>query len=624
MSPTASDPVPADPPGPDTTADAPVPPDSPGPPAPSVSPGPPAPSDSPGPPVPPDSPGPPAPSDSPVATTTPVPTSTLGSPVPPDSPVATPEPVPADFSVADADTPLRARLRAESGVLVPLLVLVLCTYAYFIGPPAWNQNSRLALTRALVEQRTTIIDDYHVSTGDKSLRGGHFYSDKAPGASLLAVPGYALYWAVTRATGGELPEVRVVPLYETDQVDDTARKPGDRLAYNQPYRTALYLARLLSTSLLAALGVCALYLLARRQLARQHALLLAAIYGLATPALVYSSALYGHQLCADLLLLGLAIPLLSEGTSRPRAAALATGVCLGLAVVCEYPAAVPVVLLAALALARRGPRFAAWLCLGGLPCALVLAAYHLAAFGHPLKTGYDFVYLAEFAEGMRINYGIHTPDPAVLLELTFGRFRGLFYLAPVLLLAAWGLVAQLVTRPSTLGPTRPSTLGPTRPSTLAPTRPSTLGPPRPPCTWPTRQVALTALLVIAFYLALNSGYYMWDGGAAVGPRHCVPMLPFLALGLVPALRLVPGAVLVLGLVSAAQMLAAAAAAPEAPQFGDPLYAHAWPHLLTTQPGYGGATNLGLLLGLPGLLSVVPLLALWWWTWQHLRSQLRPA
>jgi hypothetical protein len=117
---------------------------------------------------------------------------------------------------------------------------------------------------------------------------------------------------------------------------------------------------------------------------------------------------------------------------------------------------------------------------------------------------------------------------------------------------------------------------------------------------------------------------MWDGGAAVGPRHCVPMLPFLALGLVPALRLVPSAVVILALVSAAQMLAAAAGAPEAPQFGDPLWGHAWPHLLNTQPGYGGATNLGLLLGLPGVLSVVPLLALWWWTWQHLRGHLRTA
>jgi len=565
----------------------------------------PVPTDPSGTPVPRDTSSAPVPTDTPAA---PVPTDTSGpdpdpaAPVPTDTPAA---PVPADTSgpgpdpaaPVPADTSLRARLRAESGVLVPLATLALCTYAYFIGPPAWNQNSRLALTRALVEQRTTIIDDYHVATGDKSRRADHFYSDKAPGASLLALPAYALYWGVTRLTGGELPEVRVVPLYETDEpTEDTARKPGDRLAYNQPYRTALYLTRLLSTSLLATAGLCALYLLARRQLPRPSAALLAALYGLATPALVYSSALYGHQPCADLLLLGLAIPLLSEGTAHLRAAALATGACLGLAVVCEYPAAVPVLLLSLLAAIRRGPRFAAWLALGGLPCALVLAAYHLAAFGHPLKTGYDYVYLAEFAEGMRVRYGIHTPDPAVLLELLFGRFRGLFYLAPVLLLAAWGLVTQVATRPPTTA--------------------------RLATTWPTRQVALTSLLIVAFYLALNSGYYMWDGGAAVGPRHCVPMLPFLALGLVPALRLVPNAVIILGTVSAAQMLALAAAAPEAPQHGDPLYTHAWPHLLNTQPGYGGATNLGLLLGLPGILSVVPLLVLWWWTWQHLRTILR--
>ena len=513
-----------------------------------------------------------------------------------DSPSATAGPAPKN------SPGLRALLRAEAPVLGPLALALLCTYAYFIGPPAWNQNSRLALTRALVEHGSTIIDDYHVSTGDKSRKDGHFYSDKAPGASLLALPAYALFYAGTRLAGGELPDVRVVPLDPTSELagqipDPEARAPGDRLAYNQAHRTALYLCRLLSTTLLAVAGVLALYLLARRRpLARTDALLLALLYGLATPAFVYSTALYGHQPCADLLLLGFALPLLGERSSRPRALAVLTGTCLGLAVVCEYPAAVPVALIFGFITWRRGPRFAAWTALGGLPCALVLAAYHLAAFGHPLKTGYDFVYLAEFAEGMRVNYGIHAPKLTVTIELLFGRFRGLFYLAPVLILAAWGLVVDALR--------------------AAPKDMSK-------ATCPVRQSAWLGLAIVGFYLALNSGYYMWDGGAAVGPRHCVPMLPFLALGLIPALRLAPGAVRVLGLVSAAQLLAATAAAPEAPQFGDPLWGHAWPHLLASQPGYGGATNLGLLLGLPGILSVLPLLALWWWTWQQLRPLLKP-
>ncbi|MBA3545570.1 MAG: hypothetical protein H0T76_03720, partial [Nannocystis sp.] len=401
-------------------------------------------------------------------------------------------PVPEDSKPVHSDSPgLRAQLRAEAPVLGPLVLALLCTYAYFIGPPAWNQNSRLALTRALVEHGSPIIDDYHVSTGDKSQRDGHFYSDKAPGASLLALPAYALFYAGTRLAGGDLPEVRVVPLDPSAELagqipDAEARAPGDRLAYNQAHRTALYLCRLLSTTLLAVAGVALLYLLARRQWSasrgpassRAPALALALLYGLATPAFVYSTALYGHQPCADLLLIGLALTILGEHSTRRRGLALLTGLCLGLAVVCEYPAAVPVALIFGFIAWLRGPRFAAWTALGGLPCALVLAAYHLAAFGHPLKTGYDFVYLAEFAEGMRINYGIHAPKAAVTLELLFGRFRGLFYLAPVLILAAWGLVVDaLRAAPKDM----------------------------PQSAWPQRQVAWLSLAIVGFYLALGSG-----------------------------------------------------------------------------------------------------------------------
>ena len=488
-----------------------------------------------------------------------------------------------------------ARLRADRRLLAPALLATFVTLAYFVGPPGWNQNSRFALTRALVERAEVTIDPDHFTTGDKSFRDGHFYSDKAPGASLLAVPAYALFHGLRALLGGEAPEARLVPLDPLEalaerEVDPDERRPGDRVAYNQSFRLALHLCRLLSTSLLAVAGVAAFYLLALRQLAgdRRAALACALVYGLATPALVYGAAFYGHQACADLLLLALAA--IVVGDPRARATPLVAGLCLGLAVLCEYPAAVPVVILVALALALRGPRFAAWTAVGGLPSALALALYHTLAFGHPLKTGYDFVYLAEFAAGMEIRYGIHAPDPRVLLELLFGTYRGLFYLAPVLLLAAWGVVTELSSRTSS----------------------------------ERRRVALAALAVVAFYLLLNAGYYMWDGGAAFGPRHCVPMLPFLALGLAPALRAAPRLFTVLALLSAAQMLLGVATGPEAPQHGNPLWAHAWPRLQSTAAGtYLGATNLGLLLGLPGAWSLAPLLALWLWVRVDLNEARRP-
>ncbi|MDC0668801.1 hypothetical protein [Nannocystis radixulma] len=493
------------------------------------------------------------------------------------------------------DERLPALVRREAPVLIPLALAVLAATSYFSGPPAWNQNSRLALTRALVEHGTTIIDEYHATTGDKSRRDGHFYSDKAPGASLLAVPAYALYHGAARLVGAERPDVRLVPLDPRDpNRDPEARRPGDRLAYNQAYRTALYVSRVGSVGVFAVLGALALYLLALRRLGdRAGALLLAATYALATPALVYGAAFYGHQLCADLLLLGLAGILLGHGE---KAMAFGTGMCLGLAVLCEYPAAVPVALLWLFAWLRRGPRFAAVVALGGAPAAVALAAYHTVAFGGPLTTGYDFVYLAEFAEGMRVNYGIHAPDPGVLLELLFGAYRGLFYLAPVLLLAPWGLVCELRGWPP------------------APRSMSDRS-------WPMRQVALLCLAIVGFYLALNAGYYMWDGGAAIGPRHCVPMLPFLALALAPAIRLVPRAVVGLAQLSGAITLLLSAAAPEAPQFGDPLWDYAWPRIWATDTGYGGPANLGRMLGLPGPLSLVPLLLVLAWCHAQARPHL---
>jgi hypothetical protein len=112
---------------------------------------------------------------------------------------------------------------------------------------------------------------------------------------------------------------------------------------------------------------------------------------------------------------------------------------------------------------------------------------------------------------------------------------------------------------------------------------------------------------------------MWDGGAAIGPRHVVPMLGLFALGFAPAIALVPRAWAVLAWVSAAQMLLATAAMPEAPQHGDPLWEFALGHVLGREAATDAlASNLGLVLGLPSALSLVPLLVLWAWAWPILR------
>src|SRR3954447_26260495 len=75
------------------------------------------------------------------------------------------------------------------------------SYAYFYGAGGWNQNSRFALIRAVLERHTLQIDAYQLHTGDRAFWRGHYYTDKAPGASLLALAPVQAARLISRAAG---------------------------------------------------------------------------------------------------------------------------------------------------------------------------------------------------------------------------------------------------------------------------------------------------------------------------------------------------------------------------------------------------------------------------------------
>ena len=75
---------------------------------------------------------------------------------------------------------------ARHAILIGVVALV--SYAYFYSAGGWNQNTRFDFVRAVVERGSLSIDAYQENTGDKAVKDGHYYSDKAPGQPLLAVP----------------------------------------------------------------------------------------------------------------------------------------------------------------------------------------------------------------------------------------------------------------------------------------------------------------------------------------------------------------------------------------------------------------------------------------------------
>jgi hypothetical protein len=448
-----------------------------------------------------------------------------------------------------------------------LFVLTLAVYAYFFQAGGWNQNAHFDLTRAVVEQHTLVLDDYIANTGDWSVANHHYYSNKAPGLGLLAVPVYAA----------------VHPLAHGDRVRAWVVHLG------------AYLSTVICVAVPAAVAVAMLFRVALMMGAPPAAAAgLCVAWAFGTLALPYATLLYSHQLTASLLFtaFGLLVTARAAGRFSP-ARMVAVGLFLGLAVAAEYPSALAVAVIAGYAFAVVRPRHRlAWSALGaGLPL-FILAAYHTAAFGGPLTTGYGAT--GDRARDGGLLLGIALPSARVLAKVVLSPGRGLLTHAPWLILGVLGAIRFIQDRAR-------------------------------------RPEGLACLGVIVLGLAFNSSLTQpgdWAAGRGIGTRHLVPSLPFYVLGLVgligdwwrrPRVRaVIAAAFLALVAMSARRMLVATAVLPEVPLVDDPFADYLLPRwrageiAVNTIPVAGPANedrtawNLGQKMGLEGRTSLLPL------------------
>lgn len=404
------------------------------------------------------------------------------------------------------------KLRNHKDVLL-VVVLLAITYAYFFHDTGWNENSRFGLVFAVVQEGRFTIDSFHdrigTATGDKSFFNGHYYSDKAIGTSALgALVYFPLYW-LTKTIG---------------------------------YAISLWWIKYLLTWLVvglpsALLGglmyVAGTWITASRVRAYTATMAIA----LGTMCFPYSLVFFGHQLAATLLFGGFfMIFQLRIKPSLYRWWYLCVlGLVLGFALITEYTTAIIVfpLILYYMYVLWKEPSIRADMTMvtpavGGLIPVSLLLVYNTLCFGSPLSLGYAHLESQFFRNSMAQGLmGIHLPQPMVLYYITMHPAHGLFWQSPVLLMALLGVYRMLCTR---------------------------------------HYRAEAALTITAFvsYLLLNSGYYMWWGGWAFGPRHLIPMLPFLCLPLLFVPKRGFPVLAVLSLVSAAQMLIVAASAVEVP------------------------------------------------------------
>lgn len=475
----------------------------------------------------------------------------------------------------------RGPTRARVGGVAPYLILfLLLLVAYCYTPPRWadwNQNSRLALTLALVDRGTTRIDAYvdTTTTGDYAQIGDHRYSDKAPGLSLLAVPAYILVRAMQPFGLAQLTQ----RIGASGGFADTLNPHGAGLsAARIELALTLYLLTILTVALATAgLGVLIALSVERLYGCRTAGLLTALILGLATPIFPYAGAFYGHLPAAVAAFAALALLILRPDGPVGNGRLAVFGALCGLAIVIEYPAALTIAPIVLWALVLGRLRAMIFGTLGAIPPLAALVGYDLAAFGTPWPIGYahSALWQDQHQQGfLSLTY----PRLESLLGLTVSPFRGLFFFAPVLLAALVGIGFAWRQRAS-------------------------------------RVATLVALASFCLTLAFAASSAMWWGGFAVGPRYLLPGVPFLALplgALVAWLNSRRLAVRLGGLgligVLAASSLALVWATTFARQsfppdtLREPLRAWVWPALNDGDI----ARNLGMALGLRGAASLLPL------------------
>ena len=340
---------------------------------------------------------------------------------------------------------------ADRQLAIWLALLTFATYAYFQAGGGWNQNSQFDLTRAIVERHSFSIDGY-LNTGDVSIVGGHMYSNKAPALSWIAAIPYSILYASERVAG----------------IDPTAI---EAIEFN------VYICTLICVALPGALIAWMLYRYGRiKGFTAGWSALIALTATLATQLLPYSTIFMVHVTSGALLLFAL--------TARHD---ILAGLAVGLATAMNYLCAPAIVIFAFTR--ERKMRFLA----AAVPPLVLLAIYQRICFGGfftPSVMKLPGRFLTKGA-----TFGMfRLPQLDALFGISVSSYRGVFFFAPVLIMAFGGAILWF-----RQGQDR-------------------------------RELAAVVLTFLILF-AVNASFNGWDAGFGVGGRYLVPAIPLLALAL---------------------------------------------------------------------------------------------
>lgn len=358
-----------------------------------------------------------------------------------------------------------------------IFLMVLIAFCFFSSTRDANINSRLSLVKAYVDENRFEIDSYHnteLYTVDKAYFNGHYYSDKAIGASVIGIGAYY----VIRRVFYQL-NIRLTPKLFREWVTYFAISLPSALIVFPLYFVNVKISNDRLRSFLVTLAIC-----------------------LGTPLFKYSTAFYGHSLAAVFCFSAFSIWFhfkLKGQVSLPLV--FLSAILLGFAFITEYPVGliifvlgcyIPFILFQLKTLLNW--KIYALILIGFLIPTSWQLLYNHQVFGSIFSFGYSHEATAEFQTAMANAMGFGLPNLLVFWYQTFHPSLGIMWQSPILLASIVGWVFMAKNKDY-------------------------------------RAEFFFSIFVIIAYLLLFSGYYMWWGGVALTPRHIIPILPFFTLPL---------------------------------------------------------------------------------------------
>lgn len=486
-----------------------------------------------------------------------------------------------------------------------LFLLLWITYAYFYQSTGTNEAVRFDQIRALVHDHTLAIDTYCSNSPDLiryPKDTGRLYPNKAPGMTFIAVIPFALLSAA-------LSPVRALGIPEW--------------VY---WHVLTYLTTVFTVSLMSALAAVSIYRVLKKITGDSYfsAVTVLAVW-LGTLVFPYSTLFYSHVAAGSLL--AIAFYLLFELRSKGAAVASwglvyagGAGLFIGCSVATEYPCVLLGSVLVAYALWISCRNLGstsdklilfATLLFGLVMGGAILMLYNLRAFGNvfyiPYETystpgtafhstyarGWMGLHWAGLSEFLQALASVTVYRPSGLLYVLVGRWH-IYACNPVLWLSLPGLAIMIWKRELR------------------------------------SEGFVAAAMVVTYVLFItNYGSSMYDrgGGLYFGPRHLIPLLPFLTLPLYFGAQKLRWAFYPLAAMSIFYMLLATAVEPRvAFPFGDIERDFLLPDYLTGHLAQNTASlfdtahrnltsdstaaNPAKLAGIPGRYQLAPIMA-WW-------------